>query len=298
MTFGAFSAARGSAMPIAVVSIGIFSLLAVQPVCDPGNLLDNGTTGGTVIQNQTGRDLTPDEIAQIEENANNAGVVVVLVNPSANEGPPGPVGPQGSPGPQGPPGPVYDEKDAFSVGLHSLVGEVRMWMGPTDRIPNGWILCDGRPLKQADFPRLHGLLATRFNTASTLADEFNVPDLRTRGPRGADSEDSNGRPTTFVGGNPMFVGGKMHHTLTVNQMPAHVHDISHSHTIAAGTSSVGSASVTSGSLAFPQTFSVSTHVGDSGSTGMNEPFELLDPFFSVHYIMFTGHFIGVPPPPQ
>lgn len=294
MIVRALSTARGSATPIAVVSIGAFGLLAMQPVCDPGSLLDSGTSGGTVIQNQTGRELTPEEIAQIEANASDTGVVVVLVNPAApNQGP---QGPQGPPGPPGPPGLIYDEKNILSVSLHALVGEVRMWMGPASQIPAGWVACDGRGMRKVDFPRLYNLLGDRFTPANFPPENFGMPDLRKRGPRGADAEDGAGRPAVVEGGNAAFVGGAADHILTVNEMPAHVHDITHSHTVSAGTGSVGSMILTSGTLGFPQTFAVNTHVGNSGATGSGQPFPVLDPFFSVHYIMFTGEVIG--PPPQ
>jgi microcystin-dependent protein len=56
-------------------------------------------------------------------------------------------------------------------------------------VPNGWVLCDGRALNSADFPRLFQSIQTAWGNGSNDADastDFNVPDLRGRFLRGVD----------------------------------------------------------------------------------------------------------------
>lgn len=53
------------------------------------------------------------------------------------------------------------------------------------RVPEGWLLCDGRTLSRRDYPRLFNAIGTHWG--GTANDEFRLPDLRKRFLRGADS---------------------------------------------------------------------------------------------------------------
>jgi microcystin-dependent protein len=76
-------------------------------------------------------------------------------------------------------------------------------------LPNGWVLCDGRALNSAEFPRLFQSIQTAWGNGSNDADvstDFNVPDLRGRFLRGVDGiagrdPDSVARTTSATGGN-------------------------------------------------------------------------------------------------
>lgn len=66
------------------------------------------------------------------------------------------------------------------------VGIVKIWAGGA--APNGYLLCDGKPLPQADYPALFATIGTQFNNAcdkdgahvTTEDGFFRVPDLRGR----------------------------------------------------------------------------------------------------------------------
>lgn len=58
-----------------------------------------------------------------------------------------------------------------------------------DAIPEGWILCDGRPLRTGDYPRLFAAIGSRWGDASDDADSttnFRAPDFRGLFLRGVD----------------------------------------------------------------------------------------------------------------
>lgn len=102
------------------------------------------------------------------------------------------------------------------------VGTVEMWAGGT--IPEKYVLCDGRALRQSDYPDLYAVLGTAYNDkdghAVVTESEFCVPNLMGRFICGqtANGEDST-KGTT---------GGEKTHTLTAAEsgLPAHGHEAS------------------------------------------------------------------------
>lgn len=79
---------------------------------------------------------------------------------------------------------------------------------------NGWLVCDGRELLIADYPKLHDVIGTSFGGNFT---HFNLPDSRSRvlGSIGAGP----GLSTRAMG---LAIGSETH-TLTSDEMPGHVH---------------------------------------------------------------------------
>lgn len=65
-------------------------------------------------------------------------------------------------------------------------GTPKPW--PSDNIPYGWLLCDGRALQQADYPDLYAELGVRYNLSTDSSDVFRLPDLRNRTIMGANPD--------------------------------------------------------------------------------------------------------------
>jgi microcystin-dependent protein len=63
------------------------------------------------------------------------------------------------------------------------VGAVIMWV--TDDAPDGWLLCDGGSVLQADYPALFDVIGVTYGDGGSN-DTFNLPDLRGRFPLGQD----------------------------------------------------------------------------------------------------------------
>ncbi len=70
-------------------------------------------------------------------------------------------------------------------------GMVVSYAGPLTQVPDGWLPCDGRALKSADFPTLYNRIGTTYGNGSAgmgagSGTNFNVPDLRAEFVRGLD----------------------------------------------------------------------------------------------------------------
>ena len=85
----------------------------------------------------------------------------------------------------------------------------------SNKIPDGWLLCDGSLLEQSDYPELFEVIGTTYGYYSRT--DFRLPDIRGRVPVGKSTDtDFNELGKT---------GGEKEVTLTVEQMPAHRHDL-------------------------------------------------------------------------
>lgn len=101
--------------------------------------------------------------------------------------------------------------------MEPFLGEIRAFA--FDRIPRGWMLCNGSLLQVNTNQALFTLLGTRYGGNGVTT--FGLPDLRGRAPLG-------------YGGNvPLgLVDGSETVTLTPNQMPRHTHQVMVSNTVA------------------------------------------------------------------
>ena len=142
------------------------------------------------------------------------------------------------------------------------IGGVIMWSGASnpEAIPSGYLLCDGQ--------------STSGYTALAAIVGDNVPDLRERFIVGAGGDNSTVSGTS--GYNVNATGGENSVTLTVNQMPAHTHDIQ------TGTNqdSDGSSRVEADSH-----FSSSNFASAAKSRGGGAPHENRPPYYALCYII-------------
>lgn len=113
-------------------------------------------------------------------------------------------------------------------------GSVVAFAGRPDRVPPGWLLCDGRSVTRDAYPALFAAIGTAHGGDGT---NFNLPDYRGRFLRGVDNgvnrdPDRGARTAANAGGaTGDAVGSVQGHEFAVHDHP--VVDPGHTHTIRA-----------------------------------------------------------------
>ncbi|CAF4321267.1 unnamed protein product [Rotaria sp. Silwood2] len=100
-----------------------------------------------------------------------------------------------------------------------LTGEIKLYSGRTHP-PTPWLFCDGSAVSRVVYQRLFATIGTEYGSGDGIT-TFNIPDFQGRVPVGVDSL---GLRTTVAGGLGL-TGGNETHTIAVNQLPSHSHDI-------------------------------------------------------------------------
>ena len=67
-------------------------------------------------------------------------------------------------------------KVALTAHVDYPAGVIMPFAGPSDKIPAGWMLCNGDSLSKADYPALFSVIGT--NWGEPTPSTFNLPDLR------------------------------------------------------------------------------------------------------------------------
>lgn len=102
-------------------------------------------------------------------------------------------------------------------------GTLAAW--PVEKLPDGWVVCDGRALERGEYAVLFSVIGGQYGTGDGTT-TFNVPDLRGRVVVGADN--MGGSAADVIGGSwAQTLGakyGEEGHVLTIAEMPAHQHE--------------------------------------------------------------------------
>ena len=197
------------------------------------------------------------------------------------------------------------------------IGSIMAYAGSV--APGGWLLCDGSEVKTSDYPELFSILGYTYGDSTTLIGlgTFKLPDLRGRFPLGLDNM-NNGitvpsrldptnsvqRPNpanrvTSVEADSLGLGaGSEEHTLDIDNVPNHEHDMlgdqgnqyyafrnisgtpSDSNAVSgpgSTTNGLGQYLATSGDVVMP-----------NGTTALGQPFNIMNPYLALNYIIYTG----------
>ena len=164
-----------------------------------------------------------------------------------------------------------------------FVGEIRIFAG--NFAPAGWMFCDGQLIPISENETLFQLIGTRYGGDGE--NTFALPDLRGRVP----IHQGNG----YIIGE---TGGTESVTLTTNQMPSHAHTYTYQPVASSNsgtqTSPQGAYYAFSGRQGYyADTSAIDTNMADIGSTnsartgvtGGGQPFENMQPYLPVSYII-------------
>lgn len=87
----------------------------------------------------------------------------------------------------------------------------------SDTIPSGWLLCDGRAVSRTEYAELFKVIGTKHGSGNGST-TFNLPNPKGRTLVGKDSTDTDFNELGKT-------GGEKTHTLTVDEMPSHKHEL-------------------------------------------------------------------------
>ena len=154
------------------------------------------------------------------------------------------------------------------------IGAISPYGGTT--APNGWFLCQGQAVSRTTYSELFAVIGTAFGTGDGST-TFNVPDLRGRTVVGYNSSE-----TEFNALGKK--GGEKTHTLTLAEMPKHVHDVAFN--------------PNTGSIRGMQGWSDSTSYDATGTSvtntsGGGQAHNILQPYNTVNYII-KAKMVAVP----
>ena len=131
--------------------------------------------------------------------------------------------------------------------------------------PTGWLLCDGRAVSRTDYAGLFTAISTAYGVGDGTS-TFNLPNLQGRVPVGLSTE---------VEFNALGkAGGEKTHTLTVAEMPSHSHGVSSWDEPGGDHDGLPVARANAWIAEY-----------QSGSTGGNQPHNILQPYVVVQWIV-------------
>lgn len=152
------------------------------------------------------------------------------------------------------------------------VGEIRMFAG--NFAPAGWIFCEGQLLPISENETLFQLIGTTYGGDGEST--FGIPDLRGRIP---------------VHEGPGFTigetGGVEEVTLTVNQLPQHVHQVLASMTVGSAANPAGQVLAASGSsnIYRPGPAAIALNPNSELPAGGSQPHTNFQPYLCVDFIL-------------
>ena len=144
------------------------------------------------------------------------------------------------------------------------IGGIVQYAGST--APDGYLICDGSAISRTTYADLFNVIGTYYGTGDGST-TFNLPNLKGRIPVGYDNSQ-----TEFdtLG----ETGGEKTHTLTINEMPSHYHDIAHTYLPNGSTSRWGINGIGTGG-----------DIETSSDRGGDQPHNNLQPYIVVNYII-------------
>lgn len=216
-----------------------------------------------------------------------------------------------------------DDTGVFKISQQALVSSVPVipigtivpYGGTTT--PNGWLLCDGSEVRISDYLNLYNTILFQFKDQSQVTSGFfGLPDLRGRFPLGADNMGgTSANRVSDANADTVGLGsGVESRAIDVTNLPEHEHDLrspkgaqfyvilddsgtpQDADTIpydAPTGSQAGQARTSSGGVLNRRNIQYNTQTGleefdTFDITDLGTPFNVMNPFLAVKYIIYTG----------
>ena len=181
----------------------------------------------------------------------------------------------------GQPAEILKEVQKIAEGIRTAmdkaipIGTIAMFGAEKD--PEGWLRCDGRLLDRTAYAKLYAVIGTTHGFTSSS--NFRLPDMRDRSVVGSGTKYSIGDK-----------GGNATVTLSINQMPAHTHEIGEVEDAGRRFQSrTANQDIGIGSDGYTYLTSTGSNRGNrspiAASTGGGQPVDLRDPYIGLPYII-------------
>ena len=144
-------------------------------------------------------------------------------------------------------------------------GAVEAYAGSST--PSGWLLCDGSAVSRTTYAALFTAIGTQYGVGDG-ATTFNLPSMAGKGVMGRNASDTNFDVLGETGGESL-------HTMTIAELVPHTHTIPTRNSNGYGTTVQNSDAQNQ------------TENPNSGSTGGGTPFNVLDPYITLNWIIKT-----------
>ena len=156
--------------------------------------------------------------------------------------------------------------------MEPYIGEIRLFS--FNGVPNGWVPCDGQLLAIQQNQALFSLLGTTYG--GNGVNNFALPDLRGRVPVHFNATYPLGKST-----------GETTHTLTTNEIPAHMHTVKASTATASSTSLTGNVWAQEANSFGPAASLAAMSDAAISKAGGSQPHENMQPYLAVSFYIAT-----------
>lgn len=164
------------------------------------------------------------------------------------------------------------EPETYIVNDSVPIGAIQAYGGAS--APNGWLICDGSAVSRTTYSELFSAIGTTYGSGDGST-TFNLPDLKGRVIVGVGESSATGHTNHTLGQK----SGEEKHTLTVDEMP------SHSHNVLSQNFNVMTTNYTPSSGDRAAMFYGSGANNQTGSRGGGQAHNLMQPYVVTNYII-------------